>query len=72
VRARLAGAVALLLSLSWPGGYWPLGLGLLASGLLRVLAAAVWLVGIIFGVVAGIRADEGQAYRYLLALPIIK
>jgi uncharacterized protein len=64
--------VALVLSLSWPGGFWPFGFGLLASGFVRLLSAAVWVVGIVFGIVAGIRANDGQLYRYPLALPIIK
>jgi uncharacterized protein len=65
-------ALSFLLSLSWPGGFWPFGVTLLASGLLRLLAAAVWVAGIVFGIVAGIRANNGQVYRYPLALPIIK
>jgi uncharacterized Tic20 family protein len=40
--------------------------------LLYLVQAAVWVVAMIFGVVAGVKANEGALYRYPVSLPIIK
>ncbi len=37
-----------------------------------VVLPAAWLVGTILGVVGGVRANEGQLYRYPLSLPLVK
>ncbi len=50
----------------------PAGIHLLASLLLGLLQFAVWLVGVIFGIVAGVKANEGTLYKYPFGFPIIK
>jgi uncharacterized protein len=42
------------------------------NGLLGLVQAAVWIIGIVFGIVAGVRANEGRPYRYPISLPIMK
>jgi uncharacterized Tic20 family protein len=37
-----------------------------------IIAAAAWLVGTIFGVIAGIKANNNEPYNYPLPLNIIK
>src|SRR3954454_15070077 len=37
-----------------------------------ILIAAAWLVGVIFGVVAGIKASNNEPYNYPFAVPIIR
>jgi uncharacterized Tic20 family protein len=50
--------------------------GGLAAGALSTLiwlaGAAVWLTATIFGVVGGLRANEGREFRYPLSYPIVK
>ena len=51
------------------------GSGLLGSAfgwLIGLVEFALWIVGMIFGILGGIRANEGQIYRYPLNLSIIK
>jgi uncharacterized protein len=50
----------------------PGGLDLLVGLLLGLLQFAVWLVGVIFGIVAGVKANEGTLYKYPISFPIIK
>lgn len=40
--------------------------------LIGLVELALWIVGMIFGILGGIRANEGQIYRYPLNLSIIK
>ena len=37
-----------------------------------LLAPIVWLVNIIFSILAGVAANKGEAYRYPFALRLIK
>jgi uncharacterized Tic20 family protein len=37
-----------------------------------LVAVAAMIVGIIFGIIAGIKANEGQLYRYPMSLSIVK
>ena len=69
VRAHAVAALNFQLVLSIIGA---IGLVLSCALIGFIIWPIAMLLGIIFGVVAGIRADEGQVYRYLLALPIIK
>ncbi|MFC0002718.1 DUF4870 domain-containing protein [Micromonospora siamensis] len=45
-----------------------LGLG----SVLFVLLGGPWLVGVIFGVIAGVKAGEGQLYRYPMSIRLVK
>ncbi len=54
------------------GVFSSLGLWFLLSGLLWLLQAAVWVCGIVFGIIAGTRANDGQMYKYPISIPIIK
>jgi uncharacterized Tic20 family protein len=45
-------------------------LSCIGIGLIAVAAATI--LGIIFGIIAGIKANEGQLYRYPMSLSIIK
>jgi uncharacterized Tic20 family protein len=45
---------------------------LVFGALLGLLQFAVWLVAVIFGIVAGVRANNGQPYKYPFSIPIIK
>jgi uncharacterized protein len=47
-------------------------LGLLVGGILWLLHIAVWLVGVIFGIIAGVKANEGTLYKYPFSFPFIK
>jgi len=44
----------------------------LVSGVLWLVAAAVWIGAIVFGVLAGLKANEGQDYRYPFVQQFIK
>jgi uncharacterized Tic20 family protein len=46
--------------------------GFAISTLLWLVNVAVLIVGIVFGVIAGIRANEGQVYKYPFSLSLIK
>jgi len=66
-------AVAFLLILLRSCGSLHIGLlGTLFSALLGLVIGVLWIVGIVFGVVGGIRANDGQVYRYPLNLSLIK
>jgi uncharacterized protein len=47
-------------------------LDLLVGGLLWLVHVATWLVGVIFGIIAGTKANDGTVYKYPLSFPIIK
>jgi len=68
----VAGAALLLIILRACGAFNFGLLGSLVSGLLGLVELALWVVGLIFGIIAGIKANEGQLYRYPLNLSIIK
>jgi uncharacterized protein len=34
--------------------------------------AAAWIMGIVFGIIAGLRANEGQLYKYPMTISLIK
>jgi uncharacterized protein len=53
--------------IAFNGALWAL-----ASGLLWLVGAAVWLGAILFGVLAGVKANEGQDYRYPFVQQFIK
>ncbi len=46
--------------------------GLLIGGLITLVHIAVWLLGVIFGIIGGVRANEGRVYKYPISFPIIK
>jgi uncharacterized Tic20 family protein len=68
----VAGAALLLIVLRVCGAFTIGLLGDLTRGLLGLVEFALWIVGLIFGIIAGIRANDGQLYHYPLRLPIIK
>ena len=68
----VAGAALLLFVLRVCGAFNFGLLGDLVGGLLGLVELALWIVGLIFGVIAGIRANDGQLYKYPLNLSIIK
>jgi uncharacterized Tic20 family protein len=45
---------------------------LLVGAVLWLLHIAVWLLGTIFGIVAGVKANEGTLYKYPFSFPVIK
>jgi uncharacterized Tic20 family protein len=47
-------------------------LGTLLQALLWLAVIAVWAVGTIFGIIAGIKANEGALYKYPLPFTIVK
>ncbi len=68
----LAGAALILVALRVCGAFNFGLLGSLIGALLGLVELALWVVGLIFGIIAGIKANEGQLYRYPLNLSIIK
>ena len=50
----------------------PAGLDLLISLLLGLVHLALWICGIVFGILAGVKANEGQQYRYPVSFPVVK
>jgi uncharacterized protein len=42
------------------------------SYLLSLAATGVWIVGVVFAVIAGLKANQGQLYRYPLQLQLVK
>jgi uncharacterized Tic20 family protein len=46
--------------------------GTLVQILLWLVVVATWVVGVLFGVLAGIKANEGTLYKYPLNFTIIK
>jgi uncharacterized protein len=68
----VAGAALVLIVLRVCGAFNFGLLGDLVGGLLGLVELALWIVGLIFGVIAGIRANDGQLYKYPLNLSIIK
>jgi uncharacterized protein len=68
----VAGAALLLIVLRVCGAFNFGLLGDLVGGLLGLVELALWIVGLIFGVIAGLRANDGQLYKYPLNLSIIK
>jgi uncharacterized protein len=63
---------AILLVLHSGAGNLPFGAGVAVGGLLWLLQLAVAAIGTIFGVVAGIKANEGMLYAYPLNFKIVK
>ena len=53
-------------------GNLPFGAGVVIGGLLWLLQLAVAAIGTIFGVIAGIKANEGELYKYPLNFKIVK
>jgi uncharacterized protein len=51
------------------GGFF---IDLLVGGLLWLVHVATWLVGVIFGIIAGTKANDGTVYKYPFSFPIIK
>jgi uncharacterized Tic20 family protein len=37
-----------------------------------VILPIAWLIGVIFGIIAGLRANEGQLYKYPMSISLIK
>ena len=65
-------AGAILWVLHSGAGNLPFGAGVVIGGLLWLLQLAVAAIGTIFGVVAGIKANEGGLYAYPLNFKIVK
>jgi uncharacterized protein len=65
-------AGAILWVLHSGAGSLPFGAGVVVGGLLWLLQLAVAAIGTIFGVVAGIKANEGALYAYPLNFKIVK
>ena len=53
-------------------GSLPFGAGVVIGGLLWLLQLAVAAIGTIFGIVAGIKANDGVLYAYPLKFKIVK
>jgi len=70
----ISGAAVVLFIAGVCQGYLGGGLllGLLLGTVLWLLHIAVWLLGTIFGIIGGVKANEGTVYRYPLSFPIIK
>lgn len=49
-----------------------LALSLITCGFLSFLFAPVWIVSLIFGILGGLKANEGVAYRYPYTLRLVK
>lgn len=71
--APLSGVAFLLVILQSCGSSLHLGLvSALYSALIGLVMGVLWIVGIVFGVVGGIRANDGQVYRYPLNLALFR
>jgi hypothetical protein len=57
--------------IGWCTAQIDVGIGF-GFGLGRLVTAAAWLAGVIFGVIAGIKASNNEPYNYPLSVPIIK
>jgi uncharacterized Tic20 family protein len=68
----IAGIALLLIVLRVCGAFNFGLLGDAIGALLGLVELALWVVGLIFGIIAGIKANEGQLYRYPLGLSFIK
>jgi uncharacterized Tic20 family protein len=42
------------------------------STLLSFAATAVWIIGVVFAVIAGLKANQGQLYRYPIPVQLVK
>jgi uncharacterized Tic20 family protein len=67
-----AAAVVLFVARICNGIVTPGGFAFLISLLLGLLQFANWLLAVIFGIVAGVKANEGTLYKYPFSVPIIK
>jgi uncharacterized protein len=67
-----AAGVLLFIGRICAGAMFSLGLWFAVSSLLWLLHAAVWICGIVFGIIGGMKANEGAMYKYPLSVPIIK
>jgi hypothetical protein len=38
----------------------------------RIILPVAWLVGVVFGIIAGIRANEGKLFNYPVSIPLVK
>ena len=47
-------------------------LAVITCGLLFFVPLLIWLVPIIFGIIAGIKANEGVLYKYPMTISMIK
>ncbi|HKT01729.1 MAG TPA: DUF4870 domain-containing protein [Rugosimonospora sp.] len=69
----LAGVALVLLVLRVCNGFINLGvLGTLIGLVLLLAEVAVWVGGVVIGIVAGMKANEGTLYKYPVSYPIIK
>lgn len=68
----IAGAAVLLFIARFCGITGISIIGGVISALLGLLQLALWIVGMIFGIIAGLRANEGQLYKYPFGLSLIK
>jgi uncharacterized Tic20 family protein len=65
-------AVVLLVFRACVGIILPNALDFLVGLLLSLLQFAVWAIGVIFGIIGGVRANEGTVYKYPFGLSLIK
>jgi uncharacterized Tic20 family protein len=73
VRAHAAAAVNFQLTWSMIAAFGYLALCTIVGRLLTVVVVpGAGLMGIIFGIVAGLRASRGELYRYPVSIPFLK
>jgi uncharacterized Tic20 family protein len=65
-------AIVLFIARICNGIVTPSGIDLLIGLLLGLLQFVTWLVAVIFGILGGVRANEGKLYKYPFSFPIIK
>src|SRR5262249_5826777 len=65
-------AIVLFVARICNGIVTPHGLDILIGLLLGLLQFATWLVAVIFGIIGGVRANEGTLYKYPFSFPVIK
>jgi uncharacterized Tic20 family protein len=65
-------AIVLFIARICNGIVTPGGLDILVGLLLWLVQIANWLVAVIFGILAGVKANDGTLYKYPFSFPIIK
>jgi uncharacterized Tic20 family protein len=65
----VAAAWIILVVVSGCGGFF---LPSILSYLLSLAATGAWIVGVVFAIIAGMKANQGQLYRYPLQIQLIK
>jgi uncharacterized Tic20 family protein len=68
----IAGAALVLVVLLACSGVDTGVFGAAIRSLLGLLEAAVWIVGLVFGVLAGLQANDGRLFKYPWNVQIVK